>query len=103
MSRPTNNAQKLILDKIGTKSAQIKTSMEMLENLKKVTSNPRAINAVGSSQLMQMLQSIFDKFYKNKKPKNKEEEEEIKKLKEELEQQIEQIQQQIITNNKLIG
>ncbi len=83
------------------KSAAIKEAVDMLENLKRTTGNPKAINAVGARELLSALTNVAN-FFK-KQPRNQEEREEDETANTILQAQLGAITEQLQINATLNG
>lgn len=61
------SAQKVIRKLTGNKGAYIKSSLDLIEQLKKSQGNPKAVNAVGAQNLAIMMMNVFQRFFDNNK------------------------------------
>ncbi len=89
------NAQELIKKYIQNKSAFIKSSTDLILQLKKSKGNPTAVNAVGAQNLAMMLANIFSRFFATE-PKNLKGN--CRTIKAQLIAKLEALEQQLKTN-----
>lgn len=86
-----------VIRKIQNKSAYIKSSLDLIENLKKAKGNPKAVNAVGAQNLAILFANIFQRFFDNNKENLKKD---CRTIKQQLLMRIEQLKAQLEENKK---
>jgi hypothetical protein len=103
MGKPRNpSAQKYIKQhNPQAKSAAIKEAVDMLQTLKRIEGNPKAINAIGAQNLAAALRA-FAQFFRNQ-PRSNEERREQEQALALLEDQLERVAEQELINVTLNG
>lgn len=86
-----------VIRKIQNKSAYIKSSLDLIDNLKKAKGNPKAVNAVGAQNLAMLFANIFQRFFDNNKENLKKD---CRTIKAELLRKIEDMKEQLRVNKE---
>lgn len=94
------NAQEIIKKYIQNQSAYIKSSTDLILQLKKSKGNPTAVNAVGAQNLAMMLANVFARFFE-KEPKNVQGD--CRQIKARLLARLEQMEQQLKENKAQVA